>query len=419
MVYRKPGLLVPTDCSATHRGVHRVRSLSAAYDTQAHGRTPSDGPGLIHEMLDIAQYRTLCSTLSTACESCLLSSDLVAAPHHYSRAQYLARSDCLLFSALQAYSYSRFYCLCKRKAVALPTEQSSPPMAPRYIERVQSQSDTLQKLYGMPLFDPPPYNRPLHRRSISSSTETSASQSPSEDSTSSSSTCLTSSVCSSTSNLPTYQQAIQQFAQRETPSIPRGSRILVTGASSWHGMHTVDQLLRQGYTVRGTVIDANKALDMTSYFHRRYDSDRFEAVIVPDRTIPGAYNVAARRCSGLVHADNTRMTSANPYDVIPPTIMGALNMLEAAAREPRMRRVVYCSSVLAATNHGGHRPSTITHESWNVAAFCNAWDPSHSRNDRSKDVMASAAMQAEQTVWRWYRAKRPGFVLNCGRCTKG
>ncbi|PIG87846.1 hypothetical protein AARAC_009850 [Aspergillus arachidicola] len=36
-------------------------------------------------------------------------------------------------------------------------------------------------------------------------------------------------------------------------ALPKGSRVLVTGANSYIASHVVDQLLQLGYLVRGTI----------------------------------------------------------------------------------------------------------------------------------------------------------------------
>lgn len=270
------------------------------------------------------------------------------------------------------------------------------------------QSDTLKDLYGVPRFDPPPYTRVSCNSRPSTRSHIYASTNASETSLGNSS------VQSRSSHPPSYQQATERNMSAEIPCIPRGSLILVTGANSWHGMHIIDRLLREGYDVRGTVRSASKVMHTTAFFHARYAADRFAAMVVPDMAIPGAFRSAVRGCSGLIHAAAVRTMSANPYDVIPQTIMGALNMLEAAAHEPRMRRVVHCGSAMAAKDERGHASSIVTKDSWNMSSFRSAWAGPPYTPDRAKDVLTSAAVQTELTVWKWYRDRKPGFVLNCG-----
>lgn len=70
--------------------------------------------------------------------------------------------------------------------------------------------------------------------------------------------------------------------------LPRGSLILVTGANGFVGLHIVDQFLRNGYRVRGTVRDTPKSAWVTEYFQQEYGSGKFELVEIKDLS-----NVAA------------------------------------------------------------------------------------------------------------------------------
>lgn len=56
----------------------------------------------------------------------------------------------------------------------------------------------------------------------------------------------------------------------EKLAISRGSLILVIGASSWLGTHVVDQLLEQGYRVRGTARSVETGSWGMKYFRQKY-----------------------------------------------------------------------------------------------------------------------------------------------------
>ena len=202
----------------------------------------------------------------------------------------------------------------------------------------------------------------------------------------------------------------------DKPAIPRDSLVLVTGANGWQGLHIVDQLLEHGYRVRGTVRDAEKAVWTSDYFREKYGAGRFTTAIIPDMVPQGAFDLAARGCAGVVHVASVMSFSPDPNEVIAPSIAGALNALEAAMKEPSVRRFVYCSATAAAVSQGTAMRNEVTNESWNMSAFKTAWEPPPYEHDRAWAVFSSSKMQAEQAVWRWYRRNKPIFTLNTGKC---
>lgn len=62
-------------------------------------------------------------------------------------------------------------------------------------------------------------------------------------------------------------------------TIPKGSVVLVTGANGYLGLHVADQLLLDGYKVRGTVRDSEKAQWTKEYFDGKYGEGKFEVVV--------------------------------------------------------------------------------------------------------------------------------------------
>ena len=190
--------------------------------------------------------------------------------------------------------------------------------------------------------------------------------------------------------------------------------VLVTGANSFQGMHIVDQLLEHGYRVRGAVRDAEKAVWTAKVFKERRGAGRYTTAVIPDMAVRHAYDLAIRGCSGVIHCASVTELNPNPHEVVTPSMAGVLNALEAAEKEPTVQRFVYCSCISAAVSHDRGVRNAVTSESWNLLDFEDAWGPQPYEPDRVLAVQASAKMQAEQAVWRWFWAHRPPFVLNTG-----
>lgn len=218
---------------------------------------------------------------------------------------------------------------------------------------------------------------------------------------------------------PGYAQATSPVREGfDITAIPGDSLVLVTGANSFHGMHIVDKLLQHGYRVRGTVRESSKALPIAKYFSDRYGVGRFTTYTVPDMAAQYAFDVAVRDCSGIIHVASVTTSSPDPHQVITPSIAGAVNVLNAAAKDSTVRRVVLTSSIAAAVSRNRETRSVVDKDSWNLLEFEDAWSPPPCVEEevgaRVAAVAACSKMQMEQAAWRWYWERRPGFVMNTG-----
>ncbi len=73
-------------------------------------------------------------------------------------------------------------------------------------------------------------------------------------------------------------------------TIQPGATVFVTGVNGLLASHTVDQLLKRNYNVRGSVRDATKNKWLAEYFDEKYKDAKFELVEVPDMTVEGCYD---------------------------------------------------------------------------------------------------------------------------------
>lgn len=71
--------------------------------------------------------------------------------------------------------------------------------------------------------------------------------------------------------------------------IPKGSLILVTGVNGYIGSHVAEQLLENGFRVRGTVRHTYKGDYMHQVFDAKYGRDAFEVQVVEDMAADGAF----------------------------------------------------------------------------------------------------------------------------------
>lgn len=87
-----------------------------------------------------------------------------------------------------------------------------------------------------------------------------------------------------------------------TPALPKGTLILITGANGYIASHIVNQLLKLGYRVRGTVRNEKPWLNK---LFSKYGEGTFETVIVPEITIDGAFDEAVKGVDGIMHVVRT------------------------------------------------------------------------------------------------------------------
>lgn len=76
----------------------------------------------------------------------------------------------------------------------------------------------------------------------------------------------------------------------DTPAIPVGSTILVTGVNGYTASHLAEQLLEYGYNVRGTVRDVEKHTWLAERFDEKFPKGAFNLVEVKDIAKNGAFD---------------------------------------------------------------------------------------------------------------------------------
>lgn len=74
------------------------------------------------------------------------------------------------------------------------------------------------------------------------------------------------------------------------PTVPKGSKILVTSGSGLVGSWVVNVALRHGYKVRTSVRSVSKGEYLKELFEGKYGSGKFEYVIVEDLEKAGAFD---------------------------------------------------------------------------------------------------------------------------------
>lgn len=199
-------------------------------------------------------------------------------------------------------------------------------------------------------------------------------------------------------------------------SIPKGSLVLITGATGHIAAHTVKQFLERGYRVRGTVRDLKTAAWLVEdVFQTFADSGFLELVHVPDLGAEHAFDDAIKGVSAIVHIASILTFAGDPNQVIPPVVRGVTSILEAALAEPSVKSFVYTSSIAAAVDISPGMPAVhVGRDSWNDRAVELAYAPTKpgSSFDNGHAVYQASKVEAEKAVWAFAKTNKPRFAVN-------
>ena len=199
-------------------------------------------------------------------------------------------------------------------------------------------------------------------------------------------------------------------------AIAPGSWILVTGASGFLASHLISQFLKRGFKVRGTVRDVEKASWLIQGPLKSYTANRdFELVAVPALGVEGAFDEAIKGIAAVCHTAFVTNIVPDPNEVITPTVKGVQSILDAARREPSVKRVVFTGSALnSSALSQGVDNGTVGRDSWNDAVLEAAWAPPPYGLSHAMANYAASKVAAEKEVWRYVEEEKSNlpFTVN-------
>jgi nucleoside-diphosphate-sugar epimerase len=181
------------------------------------------------------------------------------------------------------------------------------------------------------------------------------------------------------------------------------TKVLVTGATGFLAGHCVEELLRHGYAVRGTVRD----LATADVAHLRAIAERLGGSLeLVEARLDGdtGWAAAVDGCAYVWHLASPNPTQAprDEREVVGPAVDGTLRVLRAAAASGTVRRVVVTSSIDAVRFTGEQR--VHTEADWSDERRCGPYPKSKVR--------------AERAAWEFVRDRSlelvtivPGLVL--------
>lgn len=189
------------------------------------------------------------------------------------------------------------------------------------------------------------------------------------------------------------------------PVVPPQGIILLTGANGYVASVTAKVLLDRGYRVRGTVRSVAKYDWMPSYF-----GPNFSLTEISDFANDHAFDEAVKGVDGVIHMAADVSFTHDPV-VIEKAVKGVTNLMEAASKEPSVKRIVLTSAKAACANELPGVEYKITTETWNDEALEEVKKPaeSHGSQQRSMLIYAAAKVQSERAAFEFVRKNKPHF----------
>jgi nucleoside-diphosphate-sugar epimerase len=118
------------------------------------------------------------------------------------------------------------------------------------------------------------------------------------------------------------------------------------------GFKTLVEVLKAGYKVRAAVRNQAGFDRITSLKPLAPYVSNLESIIVPDITVPGAYDEAVKGVKYIVHIASPLVQPVDTEElfqteVIQPAIQGTVGILEAAHKVTGIERIVITASMLS------------------------------------------------------------------------
>jgi nucleoside-diphosphate-sugar epimerase len=193
-------------------------------------------------------------------------------------------------------------------------------------------------------------------------------------------------------------------------NLTRNTIVLVTGATGYIASRCVLDLLEQGYQVRGTVRNLNKADELKKWLAPHTENLDQLTVVEADLGRDEGWDEAMRGCKYVLHLASPfpLVTPENEDDLIRPAVEGTQRVLSAAARNG-VQRVVQTSSVAAISAGHQDQNRTFSADDWSNL------DGEISAYPKSKTLAEKAAWEYVENLPEGQSLElavvNPGYVL--------
>lgn len=187
------------------------------------------------------------------------------------------------------------------------------------------------------------------------------------------------------------------------------STVLVTGSSGFIGAHCVDKLLKSGYNVRAAVRSEEKFNQLALCFDEEARS-RLNASYITDIRDQKDVEKSVKGCDAILHVASPFSYSVKDFEteLLNPAVEGTQAVMNAAAKEPKVSRVVITSSFAAIYDASkGMQPGVVlTEDNWSPLT----WEDGVNTDQAAVAYRASKVL-AEKEAWKFIEESSPNFDL--------
>ena len=176
-------------------------------------------------------------------------------------------------------------------------------------------------------------------------------------------------------------------------------KVLVTGISGFVGQHCAAELLKKGYSVRGSVRSLSKTDEVVNGIKKEIDPKGNLEFCELDLIKDAGWDKAMEGCDYVLHVASPFVVKVpkDENELIKPAVEGTLRALKAA-KNAGVKRVILTSST-AAMQGGQHGLIKINQDSWTDI------------NEKTVTAYFKSKTLAEKTAWEFIENQNGGSKL--------
>ena len=173
-------------------------------------------------------------------------------------------------------------------------------------------------------------------------------------------------------------------------------KVLVTGATGFIGLHCVEQLLRGGYEVRGTVRTESRGAEVVGAMElANVDASKLE-IVCADLLKDDGWSEAIEGCRYVLHVASPFVLEVpkDENELIRPAVEGTLRVLKACVGTG-VEKVVLTSS-FAAIGYGHDDKTLFSEKDWSDPEQCSPYPKSKTLAEQAAWAFMAELPEAER-----------------------